>query len=191
MCGRPRKGLRVPVGMNTAFYGMSHDICKTSKDDARRQLVMMRTIYRERIKFLTRNPEQLSENFTVWRKRQWESVFRSPEVDRTASLLLETIHQKRRSGSCFTEGLVAPFSTGFTSVGTRRRSVLSGQSKGQKISAAFTSRSWIAPKAEQVFLDGTRVMINCCVWRGQEEKAYPDGRQDHQPFLKEWIRHGK
>ena len=35
------------------------------------------------------------------------------------------------------------------------------------------------------------VMIDCCVWRGAEEMAYPDGRQDHQPFLKEWIRHGK
>jgi len=36
-----------------------------------------------------------------------------------------------------------------------------------------------------------RVMIDCCVWRGEEEMAYPDGRQDHQPFLKEWIRMGK
>jgi len=38
---------------------------------------------------------------------------------------------------------------------------------------------------------GTGVIVDCCVWRGQGKMAYPDGRQDHQPFWKEWIRHGK
>jgi len=61
---------------------------------------------------------------------------------------------------------------------------------------SFTSLIFEGKATAQIFSAseisiGIGVMINCCVWRGQEEMAYPDGRQDHQPFLKEWIRHGK
>ncbi len=65
---------------------------------------------------------------------------------------------------------------------------------GDSVSSATVSSYESTVKGEkvaQLMVKSTGVIVDCCVWRGQGKMAYPDGRQDHQPFWKEWIRHGK